>query len=49
MAVDIILGTIIAALVILIVVNGIRKVKKGDAGCGCGCDGCHVDACESKK
>ena len=41
-----IIGGIIAVLTVLIIVNSIRKTKKG--GCSC-CDGCPSDECSTRK
>lgn len=38
--IDIIVGGGIAVFCILVVVSRIKKMKKGDVGCGCGCAGC---------
>lgn len=47
----IIIAAIIAAAVIGIIVNGIRKSKKGDGSCACscGCSGCKNSSCSAFK
>ena len=47
----IIIAAIIAAAVIGIIVNGIRKSKKGDGSCACscGCSGCKNTSCSAYK
>lgn len=47
--IDYIVGIGIAAAVIAIVIKGIRNLKKGESGCGCGCSGCSDTACGQNK
>ncbi|AUO15639.1 FeoB-associated Cys-rich membrane protein [Clostridium taeniosporum] len=49
MLATIIIAGIIFFLMALVIVNRIRKSKKGEGGCGCGCSGCSSAAiCHSK-
>lgn len=47
----VIIAAIIAAAVIGIIVNGIRKSKRGEdsCACSCGCSGCKNSACSAYK
>lgn len=47
----VIIAAIIAAAVIGIIVNGIRKAKKGEGSCACsgGCSGCRNSSCSAFK
>ena len=36
----VIIAVIIAVIFCAIVINGIRRRKKGEGGCGCGCSNC---------
>lgn len=40
MLATIIIVALIAAYAGYIIVKGIRKMKRGESGCGCGCSGC---------
>lgn len=46
----IIVGAIVAAVFVAIIVNEIRKKKKGISSCGCGCENCaSAGMCHPKK
>lgn len=50
MAADVIITSVIFAIVVLIIVNQIRKRKKGQSSCGCGCSNCAMsEMCHKKK
>ena len=45
-----IIAMIIAAVVIGIIVNEIKKKKRGESSCSCGCSGCAFkDTCHKPK
>ena len=45
-----IIALIIAAIVIGIIVNEIKKTKRGESSCSCGCGGCAFkDTCHKPK
>ena len=49
MLATIVIAGIIFFLMGLVVVNKIKKAKKGEGGCGCGCSGCSSSAiCHGK-
>lgn len=44
------IAAVIVGIVVLIVVNDIRKKKKGEGSCSCGCSGCAMkDSCHPKQ
>lgn len=46
----VIAAVLVAAVILSIVVAGIRGRKRGKGSCGCGCSGCAMkDSCHSKN
>lgn len=44
------IAALVAAIFAAIVINGVRKRKKGGRGCGCGCSGCpNAGLCRPQK
>lgn len=43
-------AALVAVIFAAIVINGVRKRKKGGRGCGCGCSGCpNAGLCRPQK
>ena len=49
MIATIVIAALIAAAVIAIIANGIRKRKRGECGCSGGCSACSSSTCQSHK
>ena len=46
----ILIGLLILAIFVSIIVQQVRKKKRGENGCGCGCGGCALsDSCHPKE
>lgn len=46
---SVLIGTLVAAVIVLIVVKLVRNKKKGKTSCGCGCDHCPSSGMCHKK
>ena len=44
-----IIGTIVFALLLLAIINIVKKSKNNNGGCGCNCTGCSIKNCCSSK
>ena len=46
----ILVAVLVAAVILAIILSGIRNKKKGKGSCSCGCGGCAIkDSCHPKK
>jgi hypothetical protein len=46
MVATVIISAVIFGAITLVIVNTVKKIKKGESGCGCGCSGCsQADKC----
>ena len=50
MLATIVIGAVIFGFMVFVIVNLIKKAKKGESSCGCGCSGCSsTESCHEEK
>lgn len=50
MLATVIIGAVIFGFMVFVIVNQIKKAKKGESSCGCGCSGCSsTKSCHENK